>query len=103
MKNKATEVFNKWAQNGKDEGMQKNHFDSYIHIKNIIKKEFSGATNIVLADIGCGNGWATEDLLKEEFISKTYGYDGAAKMIEKAESTIEGPLFFQSNHIENVL
>ena len=97
MKNKATEVFNKWAQNGKDEGMKKNHFNSYIHIKNIIKKEFSGATNIVLADIGCGNGWATEDLLKERFISKAYGYDGAAKMIEKAEATIEGPLFFQSN------
>ena len=37
MKNKATEVFNDWAQNGKDEGMKKNHFSSYTHIKKIIQ------------------------------------------------------------------
>ena len=97
MINKATDVFNKWAQNGKDEGMKKNHFNSYIHIKNIIKKEFQNATNIAVADIGCGNGWATGDLLKENFITKTYGYDGAEKMIKKAQAKIQGPSFFQTN------
>ena len=97
MKNKAIDVFNQWAQNGKDEGMKKNHFDSYVHIKDIIKKEFQGAENIAVADIGCGNGWATADLLKESFISKSCGYDGAEKMIEKAQSSISGPSFFHSN------
>ena len=97
MKNKATEIFNRWAQNGKDEGMKKNHFDSYTHIKNIIKKEFEGSTKITVADIGCGNGWAAGDLLKEGFIAKSYGYDGAEKMIEKAKANISGPSFFQSN------
>ena len=97
MKNKATEVFNKWAQNGKDEGMKKNHFDSYIQIKNIIKKEFQGATNIAVADIGCGNGWATADLLQESFITRSCGYDGAEKMIEKAQLNTSEPCFFQAN------
>ena len=97
MKNKATEVFNKWAQNGKDEGMKKNHFDSYIQIKNIIKKEFQGATNIAVADIGCGNGWATADLLQESFIARSCGYDGAEKMIEKAQLNTSEPCFFQAN------
>ena len=97
MINKATDVFNRWAQNGKDEGMKKNHFDSYVHIKNIIKKEFQNSTNISVADIGCGNGWATGDLLKENFITKTHGYDGAEKMIKKAQAKIHGPSFFQTN------
>ena len=97
MKNKATEVFNRWAQNGKDEGMKKNHFDSYIQIKNIIKKEFQGATNIAVSDIGCGNGWATADLLKESFIARSCGYDGAEKMIEKAQLNTSEPYFFQAN------
>ena len=96
-KKKATEVFNKWAQNGKDEGMKKNHYKSYEHIKDIIKKEFHGAANISVADVGCGNGWATSDLLKESFIGRAHGYDGAAKMIEKAQLNISGPSFFQTN------
>ena len=97
MKNKATEVFNRWAQNGKDEGMKKNHFDSYMHIKNIIRKEFQNKTDIAVADVGCGNGWATADLLQEGFVSKAHGYDGATKMIEKAEASINGPSFFKAN------
>ena len=97
MINKATDVFNRWAQNGKDEGMKKNHFGSYVHIKDIIKKEFQNSINISVADIGCGNGWATGDLLKENFITKTYGYDGAEKMIKKAQAKIQGPSFFQTN------
>ena len=97
MKNKAIEVFNKWAQNGKDDGMKKNHFDSYVHIKNIIKKEFKNTANVTLADVGCGNGWATADLLRESFIVKSFGYDGAEKMIKRARSINEGPAFFHSN------
>ena len=97
MKNKAIDVFNQWAQNGKDEGMKKNHFESYAHIKNIIKKEFYKSKKITVADVGCGNGWATGDLLKESFIAKSCGYDGAKKMIEKAQSSISGPSFFHAN------
>ena len=97
MKNKATDVFNQWAQNGKDEGMKKNHFESYVYIKDIIKKEFHKAKKITVADVGCGNGWATGDLLKESFIAKSCGYDGAKKMVEKAQSSIRGPSFFHAN------
>ena len=97
MKNKATEVFDRWAQIGKDEGMEKNHFNSYTHIKDIIKTEFKDSKNISVADIGCGNGWATEDLFKENYIVEAYGYDGAPKMIKKAQSKTGGPSFFQAN------
>jgi len=94
---KATTVFNDWAQNGKDEGMKKNHFSSYRYIKEIITKEFKNKKNIVLADIGCGNGWATEDLFKEKFITSAHGYDGASNMIKKAKLKKQGPSFFHLN------
>ena len=97
MKNKATEVFNKWAQTGKDEGMKRNHFNSYVHIKEIIKSHLSKKKDLEIADIGCGNGWATDDLLKEKYISKATGFDGANKMIEKAKATFKRPEFIQSN------
>ncbi len=97
MKNKATEVFNKWAQNGKDEGMKKNHFSSYTHIKEIIQSNLNKEEDLEIADIGCGNGWATDDLLKEDYISKATGYDGAKKMIEKAKAIFRAPTFVESN------
>ena len=97
MKNKATEVFNDWAQNGKDEGMKNNHFSSFTHIKEIIQSNLSKKEGLEIADIGCGNGWATDDLLKEEYISKATGFDGAKKMIEKANATFSGPTFVESN------
>ena len=91
MKNKATEVFNQWAQNGKDEGMKNNHFSSYTHIKEIIQSNLSKKEGLEIADIGCGNGWATDDLLKEEYISKATGFDGAKKMIEKQMQHLVAP------------
>ena len=97
MKKKATEVFDNWAKNGKDEGMKKNHFLSYQHIKKIIKEKFKNNKKAILADIGCGNGWATGDLLKESFVFRANGYDGAPRMIEKAKLNIQGPSFFQAN------
>ena len=97
MKNKATEVFDRWAKNGKDEGMKKNHFSSYQHIKKIIKENCNHKSNLVLADVGCGNGWATGDLLNEKFIGKAVGYDGAPQMIKNAKSTIKGPDFFEED------
>ena len=97
MKNKATEVFNNWAQNGKDDGMKKNHFSSYVHIKNIIHSKFNKKNNLEIADVGCGNGWAAHDLLKEKYISKAFGFDGAEKMIEKAKIAYKEPAFKLSN------
>ena len=96
-KSRATEVFNEWAQNGKDQGMQKNHFESYKHIKKIIQKEADISKQASFADIGCGNGWASGDILKESFVSEAYGYDGAPKMIENATKNIQGPIFFQAD------
>ena len=94
MTSSAIDVFDKWAQNGKDEGMKRNHLSSYQYIKSIIHNQYHHSQNLKLADVGCGNGWASGDLLEEKYIKKVCGYDGANKMIEKAKKTIKGPSFF---------
>ena len=55
---KATEVFGKWAEEGKDVGMEEGHMasvsemlDFAIKEREEIKKKYS------FLDIGCGNGW----------------------------------------------
>ena len=39
-KKKATEVFNRWAQNGKDEGMKKTTISRMSTLKILLKKNF---------------------------------------------------------------
>ena len=55
---KAIDVFDGWAQTGKDEGMKKNHFPAFQEVKKLIKKH--SQNKAILADIGCGNGWGTD-------------------------------------------
>ena len=90
----AINVFNQWAKTGKDEGMKKNHFPAFKEAKKTIQ-QFCENKTITLADIGCGNGWATDDLNKETFIDKAIGYDGSLEMIEKAKKTYLETDFFR--------
>ena len=60
---KATEVFGEWAENGKDEGMEKGHTPSVNEIlkfalreRSLLNKSFN------FLDMGCGNGWVVENL-----------------------------------------
>ena len=94
---KATEVFNSWAKLGKDEGMQKNHFPAFLEIKKIIKKVFKAHKNIKLVDFGCGNGWATDGLLKEKNVDQAVGYDGSDQMIKKAKKLFIKPRFIKAD------
>ena len=77
------EVFNSWVQNGKDEGMEKNHsiaVDVMIHMLiGKSNKQFS------FIDAGCGNGWVIRKVNVNDLCSYSVGVDGSKNMIDKAE------------------
>ena len=81
---KPVDVFNSWALNGKDEGMQKNHsiaVDSMMQmlIENSNKK-FS------FIDAGCGNGWVIRKVNMYDSCYYSVGVDGSKNMIDKARN-----------------
>ena len=93
----AVDVFDSWAKTGKDEGMKKNHFPAFQEIKKIIKDGHKGQKKNTLADVGCGNGWATDNLEKEKYISQAFGYDGSLNMIKKAQANYPDITFSQGD------
>ena len=94
---KAIEVFSSWAKLGKDEGMRKNHYPAFLEIKEIIRNSFKSEKNITVGDFGCGNGWATDELLKEKNIKQAVGYDGSRQMIKKAKKNFLKPSFIETD------
>jgi len=83
---KATEVFNQWAQVGKDKGMEQNHakpvddmLSFALREKCFIGKEFN------FLDLGCGNGWVVQKIAKEQLCYESIGIDGADQMIKNAK------------------
>ena len=82
----ATVVFGEWAENGKDEGMEKGHASSVNEIlkfalkeRNLINKNFN------FLDLGCGNGWVVRKLINEPLCNIAHGVDGAKQMISNAK------------------
>jgi len=85
---KPTEIFGKWAEEGKDVGMEKGHATSVkdmLHFalqeRNNIGKKFS------FLDLGCGNGWAARKVSKNTLCTDAIGLDGAEQMIINAKKT----------------
>ena len=55
MSRKATDIFSEWASIGRDEGMQKNHWNA---VKNMLQTLIKGQSKpFSFIDAGCGNGW----------------------------------------------
>ena len=80
---KATNLFNQWADSGKDHGMALNHGPSVDFMLDLIpnsifKNPFS------FMDIGCGNGWVVKKVSEYKNCIYALGIDGAEKMIKKA-------------------
>ena len=77
------DVFNSWALNGKDEGMEKNHSIA-VHsmIQTLIGKSDKKFTFI---DAGCGNGWVIRKVNLYDLCSFAVGVDGSKNMINKAK------------------
>ncbi len=83
---KPTKIFSKWAEQGKDIGMEKGHatavkemLDYAIQNRTNKEKEFS------FLDLGCGNGWVVRNISKNPFCGEAFGIDGAAQMIRNAK------------------
>ena len=85
MSRKATDIFSEWASIGRDEGMQKNHWNAVKNMFQTLIKEQSKPFSFI--DAGCGNGWAVREMLKNPLCLNAVGVDGAIEMIERAKKT----------------
>ena len=82
----ATDLFNDWAINGKDRGMEEGHSPSVDRMIKIIQEKISkNKSRLSVLDIGCGNGWMLRKVLSIFPNSKGLGIDGAVNMIENAK------------------
>ena len=83
---KATEIFGKWAEEGKDIGMEKGHANSVNEMLDYALQERSNLEKkFSFLDLGCGNGWVVRNVSKNPLCSKAVGIDGAEQMIINAK------------------
>ena len=76
------QFFGKWAEIGKDEGMEKGHAESVQFMLNkVLENQFTPYSFI---DAGCGNGWVVRKVKDQLNCNFASGIDGANQMIEKA-------------------
>ncbi len=87
---KPTEIFGKWAEDGKDVGMEKGHATSVKDMLDfVIKERTKIGKNFSFLDLGCGNGWVARKVAKNTLCVNAVGIDGAEQMIVNARK-IEG-------------
>ena len=92
MTKKATDIFNEWAETGKDEGMKKNHSSAVGTMLSYLLKGQTKEFDFI--DAGCGNGWVVREMKKQNLCKRSIGVDGAKKMIQKAaEIDINGSYY----------
>ena len=84
---KVRDVFDEWAESGKDLGMETGHADAVEEMLEFSLKERSEiGEQFTFLDLGCGNGWATRNVYREPLCNRAVGVDGANKMIINARS-----------------
>lgn len=83
MKQSPIEVFNKWAEIGKDEGMADGHHSAVLQMLELSLPEIPFS----FLDAGCGNGWVVRHVKNITGCLFSEGVDGSVKMIEKARKT----------------
>jgi trans-aconitate methyltransferase len=81
MKQSPIEVFNRWAEIGKDEGMANGHRSAVLQMLELSLPE----APFSFLDAGCGNGWVVRLVKSMEGCLLSEGVDGSARMIEKAK------------------
>ena len=82
---KAKDVFNEWAEIGKDLGMEAGHADAVEEMLEFSLKERAEiGEQFSFLDLGCGNGWATRNVYRESLCNRAVGVDGANKMVTNA-------------------
>ena len=81
-----TYVFDEWAENGKDIGMEKGHAIPVDEMINYALKERSNiGKKFSFLDLGCGSGWVVRKVATQDLCIKAVGIDGAAQMIANAK------------------
>jgi len=84
MTRKATDIFSDWALLGRDEGMEKNHWNAVTNMLKTLIEDQSQPFSFI--DAGCGNGWAVREMLKNYLCVEAIGVDGAIEMIQRANN-----------------
>ena len=82
MKKHPIKVFSEWVNNGKDDGMEKNHLES---VKNMLEFALKDLEDFTFIDAGCGTGWVVRMVSQIEYCLNSSGIDGSSNMIEKAQ------------------
>ena len=83
---KPIEIFGKWAEEGKDVGMEKGHARSVKDMLNFALQERTNiGKNFSFLDLGCGNGWAARKVAENTLCTYAVGLDGAEQMIINAK------------------
>jgi len=108
--NKAAETFDKWAEEGRDAELEREHHDVGRQV--IAAMQLKPGERVL--DLGCGNGWATRLIAQASPGVQAIGIDAAPKMIARAEAlhslTIRAryevcsfeKLDFKDNHFDRV-
>ena len=91
------ETFSNWVENGKDDGMEKNHFKPVSKMLDLIT-ETQDVFSII--DAGCGNGWAVRKIAKHQNCEMAIGVDGSELMINKAKKLDSNNKYFLGNLLE---
>mgnify|MGYP002840016966 FL=1 len=92
------DVFNEWAENGKDLGMESGHAAAVREMLEFSLKERSEiGKQFSFLDLGCGNGWATRKVHGEPLCNRAVGVDEASKMLINARSRSSGEHYIQAD------
>ena len=75
-------TFDKWAKNGRDELMEKEHRKSVIKFLETISFD----RPFLFLDFGCGNGWVVRRIAEENNCKKAIGIDKSKNMILQANA-----------------
>ena len=94
----AISVFDRWAKEGKDKGMEKGHKPSVDFMFRQIKRYFNKPFTAL--DIGCGNGWVVRKFNQQKNCFQSAGVDGAEKMIERAKTADSRGLYVCEDILE---
>tara|TARA_B100001750_G_C15486184_1_gene588421 strand:- start:856 stop:1482 length:627 start_codon:yes stop_codon:yes gene_type:complete len=91
------DIFDQWAVENKDIGMEKGHQPSV----NKMISTISERTDILnrdfnFLDIGCGNGWVVKKFSNNPSCQLSVGVDGSYNMINKAKKKDPNGLYYQS-------
>lgn len=82
----AVDVFSEWAENGRDEGMERGHAPAVGEMLAFgLTRTAELGRSFRAIDVGCGNGWVVRQLAAMPFCSHAEGVDGARGMIHKAK------------------